>query len=171
MSDPIVRAARSEDIDPLMAILDAVAAEDLYISTEPGYDRDSRRAFWESSVDGTRVGFFVAVDGTAVVGLVGVYPHAEYGYLLGMMVAPSHRGRRFGAALLDAGIGWVRKRGGRAVHLLVFPHNTVARQMYERRGFKQVDYFPHDVVRRNGDAWDTILMRKELVASERGADL
>ena len=77
-----------------------------------------------------------------------------YGYVaddvpeLSMAVAPGHRGRGVGSALLVGCLERAGELGWRAVSLSVEDGNTGARRLYERNGFVTVG--------RNGDS-DTML--------------
>nr|WP_182114331.1 GNAT family N-acetyltransferase [Actinotalea sp. JY-7876] len=100
----------------------------------------------------------VAVDGDEPLGAVWAraLPAAApgYGYVaddvpeIGMAVAPAHRGRGVGSALLAGCVEQARGLGRRALSLSVEDGNTAARALYERHGFA--------VVGRNGDS-DTML--------------
>ncbi len=56
--------------------------------------------------------------------------------LFGMWVAPSHRGRGIGGALVDAVVAWARARGSGRVLLDVADANAPAIALYERKGFQ-----------------------------------
>lgn len=59
-------------------------------------------------------------------------------YIYQMWVAPGHRGRGVGAALLDRVIDWARERRARRVVLGVTRGHSPARRLYERAGFRPV---------------------------------
>ena len=56
--------------------------------------------------------------------------------LFGMWVAPSHRGRGIGGALVDAVVAWARARGSGRLLLDVADANAPAIALYERKGFQ-----------------------------------
>ncbi len=85
---------------------------------------------------------FVAVGGDEWLGMVGAYHSAaEQGTveLVAMFTAPAGRGRGVGAGLVDAVITWAGETGGRRVALWVVRENAVARRLYERAGFAEVE--------------------------------
>lgn len=59
----------------------------------------------------------------------------QSGWLHDLYVAPGARGRRVGAALLDAAVAALRAAGASVVLLTVAPANPAARRLFERRGF------------------------------------
>lgn len=156
----LVRRLESGDIDPLLELFDAVAAERIYIGTEPGYDRAQKRRGFESRIDDDVNPSFVAIDDGRVVGSSGVHTHSEFGPTIGMLIAKTHRRRGVGRAMMDALDAWAREQAVRALHLMVFPHNTSAIAFYRETGWIEVERFENDVTRQNGEVWDTILMRK-----------
>jgi ribosomal protein S18 acetylase RimI-like enzyme len=70
------------------------------------------------------------------VALLGV--RGEAGYIAGMGVAPSHRGRGLGEAVMRAVLASARERGVRRVQLEVLVQNGSALRLYERLGFRHV---------------------------------
>jgi ribosomal protein S18 acetylase RimI-like enzyme len=144
-------------------LFDSVAAEQQWIGTEPGFDRERYRASWRKQLNGENAAAFVARHGRRVVGYVGTYPHEEYGMLLGILVHEAYRGMGIGARLLDNAIAWARERYLPAISLLVFAHNERAIKLYRARGFEQQEYYERDVTRQSGEVWDTILMTKPLI--------
>jgi GNAT superfamily N-acetyltransferase len=144
-------------------MFDAVAGERIFIGTEPGYDRERKRAQLSATLaDGERTVLIVAHAGASIVGQLSVFSHEEFGPTIGMMVYDRWRGRGIGRMLLDAAVAWASERGLRALSLLVFPHNDRAIALYRTAGFVEIERFPADVTRQSGEVWDTILMRKEL---------
>lgn len=157
-----VRELQARDFDSLIALFERVAAERRWIGTEPGFDRERYRTGWRKVLAGEWGAAFVAADGDSIVGYVGVHPHDEYGYVLGMLVDEAHRGKGIGKALLEHATAWAREKGLPHISLLVFPHNERALQLYRSAGFEQREYYPADVTRQTGEVWDTILMVKPL---------
>jgi len=79
---------------------------------------------------------------------------------LGMLVAPTHRRRGIGRALLEEAIGWARTNGKTALTLRVFPDNDAARTLYFAAGFVDKIVQRAAIARRDGNALDAILMRR-----------
>jgi ribosomal protein S18 acetylase RimI-like enzyme len=82
---------------------------------------------------------FIAVEGVVDVGLIRVF--AEPGapgrmHLVSMWVDPRHRRRGLGRALVAQAVRWAAERRARDVILWVADHNTAARRLYERIGFR-----------------------------------
>jgi ribosomal protein S18 acetylase RimI-like enzyme len=46
--------------------------------------------------------------------------------------------------------------------LLVFPHNERALALYRKFDFVEIDAQAAQIARRSGEAWDAILMRRQL---------
>lgn len=157
-----LRRATADDFGQLLDLYEAVAAEGRWIGTEPGFDRERYRFNWLRWIDDPRFLLIVAATGGTVVGNLAVYPDLEYGFQLGMLVASAHRGRGVGRALMEHAIAWARDHAIPAVHLFVFPHNERALALYRSMGFVEIERYPADVKRANGEVWDTLLMRKEL---------
>ena len=157
-----LRRATPADFTDLLELYEAVATEGRWLGTESGFDRDRYRSNWMRWIDDPRFLMVVACDGETLVGNLAVYPDLEYGFQLGMLVKESYRGRGVGRDLLVAAIDWAREHAIPALHLFVFPHNERALRLYRSLDFREIERFPADVKRKNGEVWDTILMRKEL---------
>jgi ribosomal protein S18 acetylase RimI-like enzyme len=152
------------DVPAVLVLFDAVAAERLWIGTEPGYDREKYGDMFGFSLSNGN-GMFVAFDGPAIVGIITEYRHEPYGHTLGMLVDERYRGQGVGAALLEHLIAWAQTRGINALALLVFPHNERAIALYRKFGFEEVDSRAALIARSNGEHWDAMLMRKTLRSS------
>lgn len=122
----ILRPATRADLDALVALEEAAFAG----------DRLSRRSL--ARLVGVRsavvlVGVFAGqVVASAVVLLRSYSSRAR---LYSLAVAPSVRGRGFGAALLEAAERAAAARGATALTLEMRADNEAARQLYERHGF------------------------------------
>jgi len=149
------------DVDAVLLLFDAVAAERLWIGTEPGYDRVKYRDMFGFSLSNGN-GMFVALRRGRVVGVITEYLHDPYGHTIGMLVDEAHRGCGIGTALLGRLIDWARERRVPHVSLLVFAHNERALALYRKFDFVEVDAQAMQIPRRSGEAWDAILMRLDL---------
>ena len=157
-----LRLATAADFDEMLALLDDVAREKIWLGTEPGFDRALYRKNWVAWIKDPADLFLVAVDGATILGHLVIHGHIEFGPTLGMLVSEKYRGRGIGRALIEYALAWARKRGLHALHLLVFPHNTAAIALYHSVGFVDVERFERDVTRADGQVWDTLLMRATL---------
>jgi ribosomal protein S18 acetylase RimI-like enzyme len=149
------------DVDAVLLLFDAVAAERLWIGTEPGYDRVKYRDMFGFALSNGN-GMFVAEQDKRVVGVITEYHHDPFGHTIGMLVDEGHRGDGIGTALLGRLIDWARERYVPHLSLLVFPHNERALALYRKFDFVEVDRQAASISRRSGDAWDAILMRLDL---------
>jgi GNAT superfamily N-acetyltransferase len=158
----IVRLLERDDIDWLLDLFDEVAAERVYIGTEPGYDRERYRAQFEAAVGNEESPAFVACIDGRVIAQLSIWKHDEYGMMLSMMVTRRRRGTGVGRALLASATDWARSHAVPSLSLLVFPHNEGALALYRATGFLEIERFENDVVRQDGAIWDSILMRKTI---------
>lgn len=80
-----------------------------------------------------------------VVGYFVLWCIQDQGELANIAVAPGHRQRGLGSRLLDRAVERARDRGVERLFLEVRISNSVAAEMYERRGFHEVgrrrDYY------------------------------
>jgi [ribosomal protein S18]-alanine N-acetyltransferase len=157
-----IREAVEGDFEKMLALFDEVAAERVYIGTEPGFDRERYRRDWTEGLTDSKRLLLVALDGDAQVGNLGLREHEGSGMSLGMLLTATHRRRGIGRALLEAAFAWARERGMTGLTLRVFPHNEAALALYRSAGFVAVQRRERDVKRQTGDVWDTIFMRKTL---------
>lgn len=85
---------------------------------------------------------FFAYDGDDAIGIVGGYREErrrDEVDLVSMWVAPSHRGRGVGRALVGAVLSWARDTGASTVSLWVTRGNDPAQRLYETMGFEVTD--------------------------------
>jgi len=161
----VYRHATAADYDAILDLFAEVAAEERWIGTESGFDRDAKRAgFARASADGTST-YVIACEEHVVVGSLGAYRTAERGMQIGMMVKASHRGRGIGRGLIDAVVPWARARHEPTLGLLVFPHNVAAIALYRSCGFVETKRHERLVKRRNGEVWDAIEMQRTIDGS------
>jgi RimJ/RimL family protein N-acetyltransferase len=153
-----VRAAREDDLDALVDLLAAVAAEARWIGTEAPVDRERRRQGFAETIESDHAVLLVADAGGPLVGQLSLWL-ARYGVAdLGMAVAEGWRGKGIGSALLRAGIDWAREAGAHKVALQVWPHNQAAIGLYEKFGFQREGLLRRHYRRRSGELWDAVVM-------------
>jgi len=154
----LVRPATAGDVDALVELYAAVAAEGRWIAGEVPIDRDRRRARWAEMLERSDAATFVADAAGQLVGQLGI-ELARYGVAdLGMLVAEGWRGRGVGSALMEAAIGWARDAGAHKIALQVWPHNQAAIALYEKFGFQREGYLRRHYRRRSGELWDAVVM-------------
>ncbi len=125
----------SEIRDATAADLDAMAAVWLRSALTAYADifpPEAPKPTIESLVEALRgAQCLVAVDRSAVIGLV----QASDGWLSHLYVDPEYWRRGVGARLHDAALDRLRELGYEGASLWVLRENTLARAMYERRGW------------------------------------
>src|SRR5690606_20929570 len=90
---------------------------------------------WRESVADRENAFFLAVGGEADVGLVRFSVYEGLPGLFSLWVAPSHRGRGVGRALVERVVDEARTRGHARLFLDVGDFNRDAIALYDRCGF------------------------------------
>jgi RimJ/RimL family protein N-acetyltransferase len=162
VAELLVRPTEPEDLDELLDLYEAVAAERIHIGGEAPIDRPRRRARWLETLDpSTAATSFVAQAGGELVGQLGLTGAGRMD--LGMFVAAPWRGRGVGKALLEAALDYARAHEAYKISLEVWPHNTAAISFYEKFGFEREGYLRKHWRRRNGELWDSVVMGLLLV--------
>jgi putative acetyltransferase len=151
------RLATVEDIPAIVEIIVAVAAERMWIGTEPPVDREHRAQMYQETMNGSGA-IFVAVADGEIVGHLGV--HGSSGARdLGMAVADGWRAKGAGSALMVAAVAWAREQPDiHKLDLEVWPHNGAAIALYRRFGFEVEGRRRRQYRRRGGELWDSIVM-------------
>lgn len=154
-----VRRARPDDVDALVDLFVAVVDEDRWLGTQPPVDRDLQRTrFLGHTGEDAEQPSLVAVIDDQLVGHVAVEITTYKVVGLGMMVDARWRGRGVGGALVRAAIDVARDMGAHKVALQVWPHNDVARRLYQRHGFVEEGVLRRHYPRSNGELWDAVIM-------------
>lgn len=164
MVDVVVRGMRAADVPEALDLLEAVAAEGIWLGTEPGFDRHRRSQHWLEALADPMVRTLVVAD-TATGRLVGQgsVHVARYGVAeLGMNLAADSRGRGLGGQLLDALLDAARAMGAHKAELQVWPHNSPALRLYLSRDFLVEGRIRAHYRRASGQVWDAILMGRTL---------
>lgn len=89
-------------------------------------------------LDAGRGVIFIAVENGALLGCVWAYFVLDEGEIGGIAVAPEHRRRGVGEALLAALCAEAKRRNAAALLLEVRESNLAARRLYEKNGFETV---------------------------------
>jgi RimJ/RimL family protein N-acetyltransferase len=104
-------------------------------------ERAEPESWWidriSASATGTRRAFFLAFEDDECIGLAGGI-EGDLGadrQLVGMWVAPTHRGTGVARDLVYAVVGWAEQVGAPRVGLWVTRGNDRAQRLYERCGF------------------------------------
>jgi RimJ/RimL family protein N-acetyltransferase len=150
---------RPEDIEAALDVFAGIAAEGVWLGTEAGFDRASRRESWLAGLADDAVRTLAVVDGTGRVLGHGSIHRARYGVAeLGMALARDARGKGLGGLLLDGLLDAARELGAHKVDLQVWPHNEPAIGLYLSRGFVVEGRLRAHYRRSSGQVWDAIVM-------------
>lgn len=153
-----IRKATLEDVESLLDLYEAVAAEGDRIAAELPIDRVDRVRRWrENQLEAENGCILVAELNGVIVGHAGVTDH-EGLVDLGMLVSSDHRRRGIGRALIAACVEWARERGAHKITLEVWPNNEPAIRLYESAGFVEEGRLLKHYRRKNGEIWDSIVM-------------
>ncbi len=143
MKDMIIRTARAEEIDILLGFEQGIVA------TERPFDstlKEGEIHYYDllylieaptaevvvAEIDGQVVG-----SGYALIKEAKPYlKHSHYAYLGFMYVKPEYRGRGVNKAILVALQDWAISQNIREIRLEVYEENIVAKNAYEKAGFK-----------------------------------
>jgi ribosomal protein S18 acetylase RimI-like enzyme len=105
-------------------------------SVDAGADASGRQ-FVAVTDDGTWIGSALAlVERGGDVDFTGTAVQESGGHVVGVYVAPQHRGRDVPARLLEAAADYLQKRGLTRMRLFVHVDNARARRAYEKAGFR-----------------------------------
>ncbi len=109
------------------------------------YDHD-RDGFWTASMNG-RVQGAITIDGSRA--------ETEGAHLRWFIVSDALRGKGAGTQLMHTAMDFCRDRGYAKVHLWTFDGLDVARNLYEREGFKLVQ-------EHAGDQWGVLVNEQKM---------
>jgi len=153
-----IAVAGESDIEGIIDLHSAVAAEMRWIGIEFPLDRAKRRKSLEASLQRDDSLALVARAGDVVVAELSLWPTWPGLLFLGMAVAADFRSQGVGTALMQRGIDWARTTKNHKIGLEVFAHNEAAIALYERHGFVREGFFRSHTRRRTGELWDSIPM-------------
>lgn len=170
-SEVTIRPAVETDVDRIVKLRTAVAAEGKWIGAELPVDTDATaRATQSMLTDGSGAVFVASHRGIGLVGFANVkFVHTGVTEIT-MMVAADWRGHRVGTALLESLIRWSAENRAHKITLRVWPHNTAAIRLYESAGFEIEGRLRRHFLRRNGEVWDAVIMGRTLDDDEGRAE-
>ena len=148
----LIRRLQELDIEGIVALRrEALINEPEAFSASPGSDHGQDIEFLRRTLnEPTTQAIFGAFD-PDLLAMVGVYREkgeklAHKAGVWGMYVRREHRGRGFGAALLDMAVQFARSMPGVThLHLGVSESALAARSLYERAGFHAWGTAPADL--------------------------
>jgi GNAT superfamily N-acetyltransferase len=135
MTEVSIRPYRPEDKAGVVAIIGSVYRDYNYTMDFEHFDEDL--ADVETTYEDAGGAFWVADDGGAVAGCVGVLPHGEDACeLKRLYVGKAHRRRGLATRLLAVARGWAISKGYRRMVLWSDVLLTAAHALYLKSGFR-----------------------------------
>lgn len=164
-----VREGRVDDGDAFLEVLEEAAGQG-WIATEPGFDRDARRASFEEIVGGSGPDrIWVLEDEGRVVGIAGLHATPTAGVLsLGITIRSGQRGRGGGRLLLETLLEAAQNTDAHKLVLEVWPDNERAIALYERAGFETEGVLRDHYPRQDGSLRSAVLMAMPLREAAQG---
>jgi len=163
----VIRPPRWEDLDGLMKYINSLVDEKVEIVLKKKVTREEE-AEWLAkrliSIDKGDVIHVVAeVDGEVVAGAeVGKQKHRmSHVGMLGIGIKSPYRGIGIGTIIMETLIEESKKAGLKVLVLDVFDTNKIAKEFYEKMGFKEVGKVPKGIC-KNGKYIDLARMALEL---------
>jgi putative acetyltransferase len=157
----LFRQIRKEDNKAIAELIRSVFRE--FGIARPGtvyFDPTTDDLFALFSTPGSE--YWIAEDNGKIIGGCGIYPTENLpdgcGELVKFYLDSSYRGKGIGKQLMDISIESARKMGYRQLYLESLPELGRAISLYERAGFKFIDYKMGD----SGHFGCNIWMLKEL---------
>jgi ribosomal protein S18 acetylase RimI-like enzyme len=135
------RQARAADWEALRQLRLAALADapDAFASTLEAEVAFPAEVWRQRAQGGPASASFIAGEGGVDVGLAAIFAEPDAPgrmHLVSMWVAPGYRRQGVARALVDPAVRWAAERQAREVILWVADHNTAARRLYERIGFR-----------------------------------
>ncbi|CAM5710541.1 GNAT family N-acetyltransferase [Streptomyces griseomycini] len=136
LRDPVAHLAFLESYEDAAGRPDSYWQERTARGAESAGDASGVRQFVAEAADGTWVGTVaVLIEEAGATDWAGFPVERRQGHLVGVYVAPGHRGSGLTGALFDAALEWAWGRGVERVRLIVHPQNARALGFYRKAGF------------------------------------
>jgi RimJ/RimL family protein N-acetyltransferase len=164
--DFIVREARLEDAEQLIAYVQRITAEPgIMLGLWPGefsLTVEQEQQFIADRAADDNSLFLVAEAGGEIVGVLtlrgGARRSTRHEAILGITVAKEWRSRGLGDALMSRAIEWARQSEVLArIELQVFTSNTTAVRLYQKHGF-EIEGCRRKAIFREGEYHDDYVM-------------
>ncbi|GAB4422638.1 MAG: GNAT family N-acetyltransferase [Anaerolineae bacterium] len=166
MKLPLIREARPEDAEQLLANLRRLIAEpDINIPLAPGEFNltleEERQVLADYAAAVNSIFLVAEVDGEIIGALNlkgGTRQATRHTAVLGMSVAQTWRGQGVGSALMSQAITWARQTGVvNRLELYVYARNQAAIALYGKFGF-EIEGQRRRAIYQNGEYLDDLLM-------------
>jgi len=136
-----IRPAEIEDAESICALLDAVGAENIYLTTVPGESTVNQIEALIRQQTTNRCLLLVGDSHGDIVGILGfiggVFKNISHVVEIGMAIKRDSRNVGLGSTLLREGIAWARKKGFYRLELGVLSTNEQAISLYKKFGFQE----------------------------------
>lgn len=174
----LLRAPKAGDAPALLAFINAVSRERIYLSYQGEQLSLADEEMWlRGRLAGIAAGrevFFLLEDGRRVVGTASIQARGlaeRHVADLGISLASGYRGVGLGSALLGAIVDEARRRiaGLQIITLAVFAGNEPAIRLYERHGFVRYGLLPGGF-RHRGQMVDALLMYRVVGAGQASGE-
>ena len=136
-----IRPAEIEDAESICALLDAVGAENIYLTTVPGERTVNQIKALIRQQTTNRCLLLVGDSHGDIVGVLGfiggVFKKISHVVEIGMAIKRDSRNAGLGSILLREGISWARKKGFYRLELGVLSTNEQAMSLYKKFGFQE----------------------------------
>ncbi len=156
-----IRRAVAKDAPQLLAHVNSVGAEKVFIQTERVDRTLEQERDWIKGFDGLSALLLVATHDGKVVGSAdvrrGTQTKNAHVAELGIALQKAVRGQGLGRAMMEESITWARSAGVRKLFLGVFGTNEGAIALYRRLGFAEEGRLRGQVILR-GALDDLVLM-------------
>jgi len=163
----LIRRALPSDASNIIALIDAVGAEGIWLATERYVPIPQWEQILHHPDDAPRALLVIAEAQNQIVGWCRVFPY-QFGNKsshvadVGIGVHKTFRQRGIGSALMQDAISWARDQGFEKLTLDLYATSETARHLFENVGFHVVGARScHAKI--NGAYVDEILMELELV--------
>jgi RimJ/RimL family protein N-acetyltransferase len=161
----VIRRGDADDAAALIANVNAVGAEGIYILVERLDKTLDQEREWITKFDGENSLLVVATVDGVLLGAMDIerQPFEKTRHLagLGIAIQKAGRGVGLGRAMMEAGIEWAQSRGVKKLTLSVFDSNEPAKALYQSFGFIEEGRLKGHVVLR-GTPVDLVMMARWL---------
>lgn len=161
-----IRRARPEDAPSIIATINAICAEGLWLATERYVPTPKWERVLHQPDESPNYLLLVAEVSAQIVGWCRVFPYglgdkSRHVADLGVSVLKEFRGRGIGKALVERAIEWARQQHYEKLTADLFSGNVRATRLFEKTGFRQTGVRYRQA--KIGSAYlDEVLMEKEL---------